>query len=274
MARRIWRGIAVCSALFAFLATVASSGVSPQTGGAKPTWTNIAPILAKNCASCHSGSAPAGGLGLDALARLRKGGSSGPAIKPGSPSASLIVKRIKGTIQPRMPLGGAPLPARDIAAIEAWIAAGAPAGANASAVKVAVPKLPPAGAEIRWKDVPPIFGRRCVTCHAAKGQLGPPPEGYRLDTYAQALRNDDDYDRRGDDRRRGGHGGDREDRGRRGREDEREDGPRIVPGNPNASRLVRMIKGQDEYRMPPKGSPLTADEIRVISDWIRQGARN
>ena len=50
----------------------------------------------------------------------------------------------------------------------------------------------------------------------------------------------------------------------------------IVPGNPEASELIRRITRADEsQRMPPAefGKPLSAEEIAVLRRWIEQGAR-
>jgi hypothetical protein len=50
---------------------------------------------------------------------------------------------------------------------------------------------------------------------------------------------------------------------------------RVVPGMPNASELIRRIRGQARPRMPFDGPPyLTSEEIRLIEDWVAQGARN
>ena len=53
----------------------------------------------------------------------------------------------------------------------------------------------------------------------------------------------------------------------------RGDRVRVVPGNPAASELLRRIRGQSRERMPLDGPPyLDAGEIRLIEDWIAQGA--
>ena len=50
-----------------------------------------------------------------------------------------------------------------------------------------------------------------------------------------------------------------------------ENGPVIVPGDPNASLLVEKIsKGE----MPERGPRLTPVQIQVIVDWIQGGAQN
>lgn len=47
----------------------------------------------------------------------------------------------------------------------------------------------------------------------------------------------------------------------------------IVPGSPGKSALVHRIKETDpELRMPPEGPGLSAGEIEILTDWIKQGA--
>jgi hypothetical protein len=45
----------------------------------------------------------------------------------------------------------------------------------------------------------------------------------------------------------------------------------VEPGDPEASRVVRMIRGLDTYRMPPD-TPLPEGEIQAIEAWILEGA--
>ncbi len=52
-----------------------------------------------------------------------KGGESGEAIVPGHPDESYLLDRIKVG---EMPPGEQKVPAKEIAIVEAWIAAGAP----------------------------------------------------------------------------------------------------------------------------------------------------
>ena len=48
----------------------------------------IRPVLVKNCYACHSSAvkSPMGGLFLDTRAGVLKGGNSGPAVVPASPT--------------------------------------------------------------------------------------------------------------------------------------------------------------------------------------------
>ena len=59
-----------------------------------------------------------------------------------------------------------------------------------------------------------------------------------------------------------------------------DNGPVVVPGNAEESPLVWSVEGQDALAvpvslMPPTGFPqLNRTEIRLIKDWIDQGAKN
>jgi hypothetical protein len=48
-------------------------------------------------------------------------------------------------------------------------------------------------------------------------------------------------------------------------------GPAIVPGKPEKSALVEVLRHDGEIQMPP-GPRLPAGEIRTVTDWIRRGA--
>jgi hypothetical protein len=48
-------------------------------------------------------------------------------------------------------------------------------------------------------------------------------------------------------------------------------GPAVVPGNPEASLLFRMVSGKQEPKMPPGKETLTAVEIETLRAWIAGG---
>jgi mono/diheme cytochrome c family protein len=88
----------------------------------------IRPVLAERCYACHGARASKvqGGLLLDTAEGLRKGGNSGPAVAPGNPDASLLIRAIRYSAKElQMPPGGA-LPPAQIADFEQWVKAGAP----------------------------------------------------------------------------------------------------------------------------------------------------
>ncbi len=102
----------------------------------------------------------------------------------------------------------------------------------------------PAASSIDFnRRIRPILSNRCLACH------GPDESqrqgGLRLDDAASASRTlESGY-------------------------------AAIVPGQPDASELLRRVLSSDpDIRMPPPefGAPLTADEQALLTEWIRQGA--
>ena len=86
----------------------------------------VEPILKSRCYACHAGAQPSAQLHLDVRSLAVKGGISGPVIIAGNSRASRLIHRVLGDgAEPRMPLGGAPLPAEEIAVLTRWIDEGA-----------------------------------------------------------------------------------------------------------------------------------------------------
>jgi hypothetical protein len=48
-------------------------------------------------------------------------------------------------------------------------------------------------------------------------------------------------------------------------------GPAIVPGHPEQSVLVNVLRHDGEVQMPP-GRKLPPREVRILTEWIRRGA--
>ena len=88
----------------------------------------IRPVLVEHCYSCHSADAKKfkGGLRLDSKATLLKGGETGPALIPGKPNESLLIKAIRYTHEELKMPPKEKLPAPVIADLERWVAMGAP----------------------------------------------------------------------------------------------------------------------------------------------------
>ncbi len=82
-------------------------------------------ILEKNCFECH-GVATTSDLNLASRARILSGGKRGPAVIPGNPRESLLLRAVRHDGELKMPKGEEPLSAREIETLDAWIAAGAP----------------------------------------------------------------------------------------------------------------------------------------------------
>jgi hypothetical protein len=86
---------------------------------------HVRPVLVEQCFSCHGPKKQMGGLRLDSRAALLKGGDSGPAVKPGDPDASLLIRAVRHEGAVKMPRGKK-LPDPALHALAAWVKAGAP----------------------------------------------------------------------------------------------------------------------------------------------------
>jgi thiosulfate reductase cytochrome b subunit/mono/diheme cytochrome c family protein len=93
---------------------------TPAAAGIK-TWAEASTIFTAKCAMCHINSA-AGNLSLKTYADALKGGKSGPAIVPGDPDKSLLTTVPQSSSHPAM----GKLAPEEVAALMAWITAGAP----------------------------------------------------------------------------------------------------------------------------------------------------
>ncbi len=137
--------------VFAFGVTLgiwlATSSAVRATGNAPTDFNTVTPIFQKNCLACHASVTKMGGFIVESYDSLMKGGKDGAAIVPGKSESSRLVEMLEGRIQPRMPFNADPLPPADIAAIKAWIDAGAKgpsAGEAATPLKpLAVPDIKP-----------------------------------------------------------------------------------------------------------------------------------
>ena len=88
-------------------------------------------------------------------------------------------------------------------------------------------------------QVKPIFNKKCITCHGGVKQKG----GFSLLFRDEALGNT------------------------------KSGKPAIIPGKPDESELIKRLTVTDpDERMPYKHPALSADEIKILTQWVRQGA--
>ena len=87
----------------------------------------VAPILTRRCVGCHNEELKNGGISFFDRATLLKGGSRGPAIVPGKPAESVLVRSLQHEGELQMP-PGPKLPAKEIKLLTEWIRRGAPGG--------------------------------------------------------------------------------------------------------------------------------------------------
>ena len=89
------------------------------------------------------------------------------------------------------------------------------------------------------RDIKPIFEKNCISCHGSDKQKG----GLRLDLKAAAFKGGDEY------------------------------APVFVPGKSVDSPLIHFVSGLvPDMQMPPKGDPLTVEQIGLLRAWVDQGA--
>ena len=87
------------------------------------------------------------------------------------------------------------------------------------------------------RDIQPIFNSYCISCHGPDMQQ----KGLRLDSADAVLKGSNS-------------------------------GKVVVPGDSNASPLIRRLLGEDKPPMPFGGQPLDAEQIARIRAWIDEGA--
>ena len=106
--------------LFAIAAVCVSRAQTPPVSFAR----DVAPIFARSCGGCHGAPQQLSGFSLLTRETALRGGAHGTAIIPGKSAESPLVKRLQGTMEPSMPLGGK-LTDGEIATICRWIDQGA-----------------------------------------------------------------------------------------------------------------------------------------------------
>lgn len=169
-------------------APLAAAAVVPvaAVAGRPPDYArDVAPIFRENCVSCHGPAQQQNLLRLDLRTLALRGGLSGKVIVPGKAGDSILLRRLRGEVTPRMPFQKDALAPDKIAVLQAWIDAGAPGPDDAPAdAKVAthwsyvkpVRPVVPAVADAAWPKNPiDAF----VLVRLQKEGLKPSPEADR-----------------------------------------------------------------------------------------------
>ena len=111
----------------------------------------------------------------------------------------------------------------------------------------AIPSFSSQAAVSFERDILPVFKERCLDCHQApkevNGKKKEPKAGLRLDAAWAILKGS-------------------------------EDGPVLKAKESAKSSLheVLTLPSDDDKHMPPKGDPLTAEQIKLVKQWIDEGA--
>ena len=125
--------VAACLLMLAPLPTnsstvsrAADAAIDAPVGDGIDFERDVLSILRARCAACHGPDAQESGLRVDSRQALLAGGDVGPAVVPGEPTKTEILRRM-ATTDPdeRMPPEGEPLTAAEIAAVSRWVAGGA-----------------------------------------------------------------------------------------------------------------------------------------------------
>jgi len=85
---------------------------------------HVAPVLIRRCLPCHDTELNNGGISFRDRQSLLRGGTRGPALVPGKPSESLMIRALKHEGELQMPPGPA-LPPRESAVLAEWVRRGA-----------------------------------------------------------------------------------------------------------------------------------------------------
>jgi cytochrome c553 len=121
---------------------------APDPAGVEFYEKNVRPVFADNCYRCHSTSAPKvrGGLYLDSLTGILKGGEDGAVIIPGDPDKSPLISAIRREDKDTAMPPKTPLEESAVLALTQWVKMGAPGPADIVAApgKAAPPRDPTA----------------------------------------------------------------------------------------------------------------------------------
>jgi mono/diheme cytochrome c family protein len=125
--------------------------------------TDVLPVFRAKCLGCHSAKARSGGLSLESVDDVLRGGKSGGAIVAGKPSDSLLLSMVATG---KMPMGGGRLTDAEIGAVRTWI------------------EREDRKAPVAERDVTAILAAKCWVCHGRREKMG----GLDLRTHDSILR--------------------------------------------------------------------------------------
>ena len=105
---------------------------------------HVQPILAAKCIKCHGSGKASGGIAFNTRERALAAAESGePAIVPGKPKESELLKRVSSSDESvRMPPEGKSLSAAEIEVLRSWIAGGAEWSKHWSFRPLTKPEIP------------------------------------------------------------------------------------------------------------------------------------
>ena len=223
--------------------------VSAKVDGDVSFTRQVAPLLVTRCGRCHVQNAR-GEFSMATYVSLSKGTKDGAVILAGNGRGSRIVEVIASGDMPR---GGGKVTPEEMALLTAWIDAGAKFDGPDSAAPLTSfttsrpdapgpkPTVVAAGDqdEVQFaRDLGSVFMEHCLDCHGEDN----PRNQFSVDTFNRLLA--------------GGFSG-----------------AALSPGQPDASLLVKKLRGQSGARMPLDRDPLDDATIAKIARWIELGAK-
>jgi mono/diheme cytochrome c family protein len=105
---------------------VPANHAQQMAGGLEMFKSRVGVLLKENCLECHGSGKTKGDFDLATREALLKGGAEGVSVVAGNSKSSKLLKMLRHEEEPYMPSKKPKLPDSDIAAIAAWIDAGAP----------------------------------------------------------------------------------------------------------------------------------------------------
>ena len=228
--------------------------VLPDPGEAIDFKQHVLPIMEERCFSCHNAPYdkngrtihPKAGLRLDTHEWVMKGNLDNTVVEAGNLADSYLyeVVTLDEDDDMFMPPKGGPLSPEQIDVLKRWIEEGAKASSGGGAVASS-----DMSNGISFHDhIFPLIEERCLDCHSEpyvkNGRTIHPKAGLRLDTYESIIEGN-------------------------------LDGTIVEKGNADESTLYAVITldSDDPEIMPPKGDPLTEEEINMFKQWIIEGAK-
>ena len=140
---------------FALSVRMVSGADAPTAADVEFFESKVRPVLAEHCFKCHSArdKKTKGGLAMDSRELMLKGGDTGPALVPGEPDKSLLVRAVRHEKPDlAMPPKDPQIAQEKIAALVEWVRRGAPDPRTGASVPAA--HLDMAKARAHWAFQP------------------------------------------------------------------------------------------------------------------------
>ncbi len=128
LSRRAGRAPALLMVLFLGCAVARgdeSSAQADEPDAAAFFESEVRPLLVEKCQPCHNAEKSKNGLNLTDREAMLRGGDGGPAVVPGTPEESLLIRAVRYLDEPKMPPKKR-LSDASIAKLVRWVALGAP----------------------------------------------------------------------------------------------------------------------------------------------------